>query len=223
MAIPVPDQHKEAATGGPSALGAFTFATSNQNEPVRTYDPDAPHDGGFNSGRASAPASDILKAQKPSEAVQAPATQSESNTTGSNLRGGDDTTPTHSTDATSYLSDKSEDVARQRQKTDFEVKRNRAASAPMHVASPNLRPSYSMSSAQSSSRDSSKPEMNAMVFSNGDLGSETGRGSPSRDRKASTRTLGRKRSRIKMGLAFWKKKKSEDLDEEAVGGERECT
>ena len=221
-AVPVADNEKDAGVGGPSALGAFTFATSNKDEPVRKYDPDQHYPAIHNSARASAPmvASDLALDTK--GAVQ-PVGHSESNTTSSNLRGGNDNdlTPTHSTEATSYMSDRSDDIARQQKRQDFEHQRNRATSAPMQVSGQNLRPSFSMSSTQSSQM-SSKPDFDTRIL-NGDVGSEQSGGSPSRGRKSSTRTLGRKRSRIKMGLAFWKKKKDvdEEAEEEDLQGERE--
>ena len=123
----------------------------------------------------------------------------------------------HSTEATSYMSDKSEDAARQQRRNEFEVKKNRAASAPMQAASPTSRPSFSMSSTQSGSQMSNKPDMDSRML-NGDVERESGHGgSPSRGRKASTRTLGRKRSKIKMGLQFWKKKKDVDEKDEDEG------
>lgn len=212
MAIPVADDQRDAATSGPSALSSFTFATSDEKDPVRRYDPDQHYPAVHNSARASAPASDLelqQQAGSATQAVQAPIGHSGSNES-SNLRGGDDNTltPTHSTEATSYMSDKSEEVARQR-RNEFEVKRNRAASAPIEAPSRNLRPSFSMSSTQNGSQMSNKPDMDSRML-NGDIESQEG-GSPSRGRKASTRTLGRKRSKIKMGLQFWKKKK--DVDE----------
>ena len=229
MAVPVADDTKDAGMGGPSAMGAFTFATSNEKDPVRRYDPEQHYPPVHNSARASAPATDVLnqrRAEAATEAVQPPIGHSGSNTTSSNLRGGDDNTltPTHSTEATSYTSDKSDDIARQQRKNEFEVKRSRAASAPMQVPSPNLRPSFSMSSTQSGSQMSSKQDLDARVM-NGDVGSERSGGSPSRGRKASTRTLGRKRSKIKMGLMFWKKKDVDEEKDEDVEAERskECT
>jgi hypothetical protein len=89
----------------------------------------------------------------------------------------------------------------------------------MQGPSPNLRPSFSMSSTQSGSQSSSKPDIHTTILSNGDMGSE--QGSPSRNRKASTRTLGRKRSRIKMSLTnLWKKKKTDEEDESQEGSLR---
>lgn len=215
MAIPVADEQKKAGMEGPSALSGFTFATSNQNEPTRRYDPEQHYPPVHNSARASAPPSAIenqQKAEAATEIVHTTTTQSASNTTSTNLRGGGDDntlTPSHSTEGTSYMSEKSEDALRQARKNDFEVKRSRAASAPLQVPGPNLRPSFSMSSTQSGSPSSSKPDIHTTMLSNGDI--EQG---ASHDRKASTRTLGRKRSRIKMGLAFWKKRKSEEEKEE---------
>ena len=97
MAIPVADNQSDAAMGGPSALGSFTFATSDEKNPVRRYDPEQHYPAVHNSARASAPASDLELQQRAGSAAQAvqPLTgHSGSNDTSSNLRGGDDTTLT---------------------------------------------------------------------------------------------------------------------------------
>lgn len=221
--IPSPEDEKAVAASGPTALGSFTFATSDRREPVRRYDPEQHYPAVHSSARASVPMG------VPDAVSSTTSGQSESNTTNTNLRGGDDNTltPSHSTETTSYMSDKSEDFARQQRRNEFENKRSRAASAPMQVTSPNLRQSFSVSSTQSGSQESSsKPDIYTRVLSNGDLGSEQGSvGSPSRGSKSGgTRTLGRKRSRIKMGLTFWKKRRGDDENQgeevEGVGEDR---
>jgi len=109
------------------------------------------------------------------------------------------------------MSEKSEDSPPTKQKKDFEAKRARAISAPLNMTSPNLRSSFSVSSTQSGSLASGKMDYQNMI--NGSDGPE-GEG---RDRKSSTRTIGRKRSRIKMGLMFWKTKEEKERSREGSG------
>ena len=201
----------------PAALQSFKFATSDDDEPVRTYDPEQHYPPLHASARASMPAQNLEEQQEQlalaQEAQQnklAKSAPPEAAPQLSDLRGGrdDDTlTPTHSTEATSYTTEQSEEPSRQPAQSDFDAKRNRATSAPMQDASSNVQPTYSVSSAQSvTSRDSGKNDMPRSVMSNGDV--EGGH----RDRKSSTKTLGRRRSRIKMNLAFWKKNKDKEED-----------
>lgn len=138
---------------------------------------------------------------------------SEPDASPSNIRGGDydALTPTHSTDAKSYTTEHNEDAPRMQQRSDFEAKRNRAASAPIQIASPNLQSTYSMSSTQS---NNSKSDVHTSILSNGDADEAY-----NRDRKQSTRTLGRRRSRIKLNFAFWKKNKEKE-EEPADGANR---
>lgn len=230
MAVPVAESQKEAGIGGPAALSSFTFATSDRDEPVRKYDPEQHYPPVHNSARASAPAGESER-RKTEAAINA-VSQSESNVmSGRAATNADTLTPSQSTEATS-MSEMSEDYPRhppQRQtQEDFKTKRNRAASAPINSNFP-LRQSFSVSSTQSGSRGSGSAEQEkriAGIMGNGDLGmgsnSEFSVGSGSMEgnkrRKESTRTLGRKRSRIKMGMMFWKRSKSR---EESVGGQEE--
>lgn len=196
------------------ATSKFNFATSKQDEPVRTYDPFLEYSPAQASARASAPASDFdrkqTKKDDTEDSRQTRSAQSET-TTSTLLRGGgeDNTlTPSQSTEATSYASDKSDELSRNQ--NSFQAMRNRAASAPMEPGSPGLRPSFSMGSNSATSRDSSKYDVHTTILSNGDIDE-----SSVRDRKASTKTMGRRRSKLKLGLAFWKRNRSEkSIDDE---------
>jgi hypothetical protein len=99
MAVPVAADQKDAGRGGPSALGAFTFATSNRNEPVRRYDPEQHYPPVHNSARASVPSSNMMNQAKAD--LKTTTAHSGSNTTSSYLRGGgDDSTLTPTQRAT---------------------------------------------------------------------------------------------------------------------------
>ena len=203
------------STSTPSALQNFTFATSDEEEPVRTYDPQQHYPPLHSSARASMPAQNLEEqeqqvavAQEAEQSRLAQSASSEAATQPSYLRGrGDDSTltPTHSTGATSYTTEQSEEPSRLQAHSDFEAQRNRATSAPMQAASPNLQPAYSMSSAQSvTSKEGSKNDTRTSVMSNGDVeGSH-------RNRKPSTRTIGRKTSKLKTSLFFWNKNKDKE-------------
>jgi hypothetical protein len=190
------------------ALAKFDFATSNTNEPVRTYDPARAYATDNTNARASAPAGNLDLNQAKSDATdefrQIRSAQSE-NTASTTLRGGAEEsalTPSHSTEATSYTSEKSVELARNQ--SDFQAMRNRAASTPIQEASSQLSPSFSMGSASAASDESNKVDVHATVLSNGSADESC----PS-DRKAISKTMGRRRSRLKLGLAFWKRNRSE--------------
>jgi 3',5'-cyclic-nucleotide phosphodiesterase len=220
MAIPVPESQKEAGTSGPTALSSFTFATSEQGEPVRKYDPEQHYPAVHNSARASAPAGEAER-RKTEVAVGA-------------VQGDDNLSPitSQTTDEATSTSETTDEYPRQpaqRQK-DFEARRNRAASAPV-PSNAQGRQSFSVSSTSGSrgSGSTEKEKGMARIMGNGDLGmgsnSEFSVGSGSMEgskrRKESTRTLGRKRSRIKMGMMFWKKNKSREevvASDEGVSG-----
>jgi hypothetical protein len=201
----------------PRVSAKFNFATSNQNEPVRTYDPDQDYSGANASARASAPASDMeLKRhdKNGSTDVSRPTRSAQSeNTTSTALRGagGEENglTPSQSTAATSYTSESREEP--QRNQNSFQAMRNRAASAPIRSPSPDLGPSFSMGSNSGTSRDSSKVDFRTTVLSNGD----TTEGSARDHRnKINSKSMGRKRSKLRLGLAFWKRNRSEkSIDE----------
>ena len=198
------------------ALEAFNFATSDTDEPVRTYNPEKEYSAVQPGVRASAPANHIEQAQKHAdisdEGGKLKPSQSDDlhNRHEPGQNDGASFSPSQPTGGHDYLSDMSSESTPQLkpERSDFETARNRAASAPQQLGSPELAPSFSVDSTQSGSRGSSKNEAQATILSNGDGGSETG---SARDyRKDSTRSVGRKRSRIKLGqLAFWKKKGSE--------------
>jgi 3',5'-cyclic-nucleotide phosphodiesterase len=224
MAIPVPESQKEAGTGGPTALSSFTFATSEQGEPVRKYDPEQHYPPVHNSARASAPAGE---AERRKTEVAVGAVQGDKNSNNLSPMASQGTEEALSTSETT---DEYPRQPAQRQK-DFEARRNRAASAPV-ASNAQGRQSFSVSSTSGSrgSESTEKEKAMARIMGNGDLGmgsnSEFSVGSGSMEgskrRKESTRTLGRKRSRIKMGMMFWKKNKSReevvDRPDEGVSG-----
>ena len=179
------------------AMQKFKFATSDANEPVRTYDPEKSYDPSHPSIRASAPAVDIDPKQIDNGNVSA-----------TKLRGGGaEEVLTPSESATSYNSDKSEDKSSRNQNS-FQAARNRAASAPLRSGSPILRPSFSMGSNSTTSREGSKIDVHTTILSNGDV-DDGNAAAADRNRKASTKTVGRRRSRLMMGLAFWKRNRSD--------------
>ncbi|EXJ85380.1 3',5'-cyclic-nucleotide phosphodiesterase [Capronia coronata CBS 617.96] len=190
------------------ALSRFNFATSNLDEPVRMYDPSQAYPAGHANARASAPASNLglkhAKINATHEARQTRSAQSE-HTTSTTLRGGAEDsaiTPSQSTEATSYTSDRSVELTRNQ--TDFQTMRNRSTSAPIQPAAAELSPSFSVGSNSAASGDSSKVDVHATILSNGDMGE-----GPLMDRSPISKTIGRRRSRLKLGLAFWKRNRSE--------------
>lgn len=200
-------QDEKARESSAEALSKFNFATSDQDEPVRTFNPQRNYAAPNADARASAPApTGNTEHQNPKVvgADDARQTQSEE-VTNATLRAGsgnDALTPVQSTEASSYASEKSEDFSRI--KRSFQAMRNRAASAPLSPGSPIMRPSFSMGSNSVTSRESSKLDVHATILSNGEV-DESG----DRDRKGSTRSVGRRRSKLKLNLAFWKRNKSE--------------
>ncbi len=183
------------------ALHKFNFATSNPDEPIRTFDPEKAYNPSHPDARASVPAKDI-KAKQPSEGLTFAEGE---NASGTKLRGGGgEELLTPSGSATSYASDKSEDASRHQ--NSFQAMRNRAASAPQHSDSPVLRPSFSMGSNSTTSREGGKYDVHTTILSNGDVDEGS---TATRDRKASTKTMGRRRSKLKLGLAFWKRNRSD--------------
>jgi hypothetical protein len=201
-AIP-PEALEQSKVSDAEALQKFNFATSNEDEPVREFDPNKDYQPSHPGTRASAPATDIGTPAKDLHGTKQKISEENENPSETKLRGGggeDMLTPSGS--ATSYASDKSETTSRHQ--NSFQAVRNRAASAPMHSGSPVLRPSFSMGSNSTTSREGSKFDVHTTIFSNGvgEQGSAAGR-------KASTKTVGRRRSKLKMGLAFWKRNRSD--------------
>ena len=221
-ALPV-EQMSEARTNvshnePQGQFAGFKFATSDPNEPVRTYDPAQNHPPINSGARASAPMDDkahqdfktqMSTIEDKGEPVDVFPTSGP--LTDQYASNGGDLTPTQSTETASYNTDnRSEDAASPPRVTHSQVTvRDRATSQPM----PPLAQSYSMNSTASTSRgSSSKNDFKTNIFSNGSDGTFEER----RDRKLSTRTLGRKRSKLKMNLQFWKKRSSDrSLPEEA--------
>lgn len=200
-----------------NSLAGFKFATSHENEPVRSYDPNAQHPSVGADERSSAPMNDMEHQHMKADmaAAENKGQPLEKVVTAVDRTDGGDITPTPSTEATSYTTgNRSQDALASPQTTrSHNDVRSRTISQPMPI----LGPSYSMTSTDSTSRDGSKQEFRTTIFSNGgDSASEE-----ARDRKLSTRTLGRKKSDLKRRLQFWKKRSSErSLPEEARVGER---
>lgn len=202
------------------AFSKFKFATSDVNEPVRTYDPDQHYPAVHPSARASAPMNDMMHQEFKDSIAKADendrrATESTPAIMEKNLEGEPtQLTPTASTEAASLTTDdRSEGTTSPPQTARGMSARDRALSAPFPPVQtqsmPPLNHTFSLNSNDSASRDGSKTDFKTTIFSNGDGASDE-----KRNRKMSTRSIGRKRSKIKMGFAFWKKKK-DDLPEES--------
>lgn len=198
-------QEEKSRESSAQALSKFNFATSDQDDPVRTFDPQQDYAAPYADTRASAPTGNP-EHQNPKVVGADDARQAQSeaatNVTMRGAGGHDTLTPIQSTEASSYASERSEEYSRI--KTSFQAMRNRAASAPLSPGSPIMRPSFSLGSNSATSRESSKLDVHATILSNGE-----GDEASNRDRKASTRSVGRRRSKLKLGLAFWKRNKSE--------------
>ncbi len=194
-----------------SDASKFKFATSRQDEPVRTYTPGLQYSAAHASARASAPASDHEMKQQSKNLSDGPQ-PSKSAHSETTLRGGDDRTltPSMSIGATSNnTSEPNDDISRNH--NGFHDMRNRAVTAPTQSPSPRLRPSFSMGSNSATSRESSKLDIHTTILRNGEVDDGS-----ARDRKINTRTMGRKRSKLKLaGLAFWKRSRSD----KSVGGD----
>ncbi|KIV80745.1 hypothetical protein PV11_08227 [Exophiala sideris] len=189
----------------------FTFATSIPEEPVRTYDPERGYSAAHVSARASAPASDQgFKSQRKDNADNSsPARLTQSKNTSTTLRGGGDESaiiPCQNTQATSLTSDATDGAARDH--NSFQATRNRVTSAPVQSEDPGLRPSFSMGSNSATSRENSKLDIHATILSNGN-GHGNGDDNGGHHRQVQSKTMGRKRSKLKLGLAFWKRSRSD--------------
>ena len=200
------EKHKESSR---EELAKFNFATSKDDEPVRTYEPQRNYSAPNADARSSFPkgntdhqtprgvgADDTRQTHSALSAVPSPTPRGDG---GEN----DVLTPSQSFETPSYISEKSEEYSHN--KDSFQAMRQRAVSAPLSPGSPNITPSFSVGSNSATSHDSSKAEVQTTVLSNG----EVDESSMARHRKASTRSVGRKRSKLKMGLAFWKRNRSE--------------
>jgi hypothetical protein len=168
---------------------------------VRTFDPNKDYHHSQPGLRASAPSTQIDIKQSGSPNVLPKVAEDES--PNSKPRpGGAEEVLTPSDSATSYISDKSDSASRHQ--NSFQAVRNRAASAPMQSGS------FSLGSNSTTSREGSKYDVHTTtILSNGEV-EEGGGANAGRDRKASTKTMGRRRSKLKLGLAFWKRTRSND-------------
>ena len=200
-----------------SALAKFKFATSDVEEPVRTYDPQQNYPAVHPSARASAPMNDldhqamlatIAASEDKGRAVESePAIPDRDRT---DVDGGE-VTPTASTEATSYTTgNRSDDaLSSPRTRQSQSTTRDRAISVPGQHMGP-LGQAYSLTSDDSASQEGKKHEFRTTIFSNGDSASDDRANfEEQRNRKLSTKTLGRKRSKLKLGLQFWKKRSSD--------------
>lgn len=226
-AATVPVEAAEKKEEAPhDSFSGFKFATSDVNEPVRTYDPEQHYPPVHPSARSSAPMNDMMH-QKYKETV-AQVDDSDRRAVGStpavmekNLEAEpEQLTPTTSTAATSQTTDDRSEhtasppqTASPSQPTRGISARDRALSAPFPPGQaqsmPPLNHTFSLNSNDSASHEGSKTDFRTTIFSNGDSTHDE-----KRTRKMSTRSIGRKRSKIKMGFAFWKKKR-DDLPEES--------
>ena len=114
----------------PSPLAKFTFATSNEREPVRTYDPEQHYPPIHASARASMPANDTTQL---SAADRAAKNTSKSTPTIEEFPSATTTATQSTTDETGSpdpTSTSSSAAAAAHEKSEFEKKRARAASAP---------------------------------------------------------------------------------------------
>lgn len=209
----------EKSIDAQNEFSKFKFATSDVNEPVRTFDPQQNYSKVSQNSRASAPMNDLMHQEEVRKLAQStnnehrPESDPAINEAPHAITTDEGhITPTPSTEATSYTTDdKSEELTSPpRTAQSPSTARERALSSP---AQPELVPSFSLNSDDSTSREGSKHEFRTTIFSNGDDASHE-----RKDRKMSTKSMGRRRSRIKMNLAFWKKKNRSDrsLPEETV-------
>ncbi|KAK5939929.1 3',5'-cyclic-nucleotide phosphodiesterase [Knufia obscura] len=227
-ALPAEDSHRprtdNSADSTDDALAKFRFATSDVEQPVRTYDPQQHYPAVHPSARASAPMNDMdHQAMLATMAVaedKGRAVESESaipDRKPDHIDGGD-ITPTASTVAASDTTgDRSEEALSSPQTRESQsTTRDRAISASGQHMAP-FDPAYSLKSQDSASQEGSKQDFRTTIFSNGDSASdERSNFEDKGNRKLSTKTLGRKRSKLKMSLAFWKKRGSDrSLPEEA--------
>jgi len=206
--------HSEDVQG---PLSRFKFATSDVNEPVRTYDSQQQYSTANSNSRASAPMNGTIYQQvvqnlsddtqdRPgsepaiaSEVVQAAMTD------------GGQITPTPSVEATSYTTDdRSEGALSPPHTAQSQAANESATSSPGRST---LVPTFSLTSDDSTSQGGSKNEFRTTVLSNGNNMSDEQK----RNRKMSTKSVGARRSKLKMNLAFWKKRNKSDrsLPEEA--------
>lgn len=187
-------------------LGGFTFATSNANEPVRTYDPSVPHAATPTGPRASAPMADLVH-QK--EALSLAANGDSKLTSNSDPEAvGDpiasrnlacERTTTRSTEASSL---RNSDQNSNRPGPPSVADRHRTTPSPIDGGL--LKQSYSINSNSTTDTTGSKQKFRtAAVSSNGDSICDD---QTSHSHKPGMKSVGRKRSKLKMSrLAFWKK------------------
>lgn len=210
--IPLKEEKEEPGAD----FSKFEFATSNVNEPVRMYDPNRDYSSTNPDSRASAPMNDVkhqewkrdaAKEERP-RPVQSESALSEREPNSTDGRA----TPTPSTERMSYTTDERSESHKSPPRTaTSQSARDRALSTPFPQGQsmPPLGHTFSLNSNDSASHEGGKHDFRTTIFSNGDSAHNE-----KAHRKMSTRSVGRKRSKIKMGFAFWKKKNRDTLSEE---------
>lgn len=187
-------------------LEGFTFATSNIDEPVRTYDPDVASSVTTSGPRASAPMADLGHRK---EALSLAANGDSKLTSNSDPEAIEEVIASSSLPCERTVTSSTKTSA----PPTTDQNPNTAGSPPAadrHRATPSpidgglLKQSYSINSNSTTDTTGSKQKIRtAVVSSNGD---PTCDDQLSGDRKLGMKSVGRKRSKLKMSrLAFWKK------------------
>ena len=207
--IPVAQDAEQSSNQGlrrsstPTALSQFTFATSDPNEPVRTYDPqqNAPVHA---SARASAPATDIMHDRERMgtgmvSIGEAQSLSNESTQTAPLNCGADTGSP--GTEATSVTSDDAPTSSHRAMLQSLQPQISRGSSRSQRSGGSNeadgkLKGGGHWTNPMRPSRESSKTEVKTVVV-NGEEETEHASGD-------GARSVPRRRSRIRMGLSFFK-------------------
>lgn len=192
---------KRAST--PTALSQFRFATSDANEPVRSYDPEQNYPAIHTSARASAPAMDIEHDRERMGTGlvgigEAQSLSNESTRTAPATYGADTGSP--GTEATSVTSDDRPKSSHIGLHPDLQPQLSRDSSKSHKSSTSNDFESKlrggTWTSAMRPGRESSKNDIKTVIV-NGEEEAEGELGD-------GTRTVPRRRSRIRMGLSFFK-------------------
>lgn len=194
-----------SSTTAPDLKG-FTFATSNIDEPVRRYDPDVASSVTTSGPRASAPMADLGHRK---EALSLAANGDSKLTSNSDPEAIEEVIASSSLPCERTVTSSTKTSA----PPTTDQNPNTAGSPPAadrHRATPSpidgglLKQSYSINSNSTTDTTGSKQKIRtAVVSSNGD---PTCDDQLSGDRKLGMKSVGRKRSKLKMSrLAFWKK------------------
>ncbi|KPI42752.1 3',5'-cyclic-nucleotide phosphodiesterase regA [Cyphellophora attinorum] len=216
-AIPTEAAESQGRPPVSSPLSGFNFATSNVDEPVRAYDPDKEYKHPREAAQ-SMPSPEMVNEHQRQETMAQNAISESRHMTAEP----ETLNEFSNTNEQRHQSEACGDSPQTKEQKEFEAKRARAASAPLHMTSPNQRSSFSVSSVQSGSMASEKMDYRSIINGTDQEGDAHG---SVRGRKSSTRSIGRKRSKIKMGLMFWKTKeeKERQRDEDQAEGETESS